>query len=257
MLIPEGALGEGSDYAGLLGALDLPRSTLPDWRFDRDEARRALSEHFGVARLDGFGVADLGVALGAAGAVLHYLQDTQKGALRHITRLSRVAREDCLILDRTTRASLELDPRRCATASARDRCSGSWTGPRPRWAGDSSSAGCWSRFGSSRRSPRGRAASASCVTSVLSAKVCGLIFARSRTSSASWPASPAGAPRPASWSASARASAVLPELRELLGAVYSRILLDLADELPDLGDLVDLLTRALATRCRPRSGTAG
>ena len=107
-LLPESALDADSPYAGLLDGIELARSSLPDWRFDQDEAERLLKDHFKVARLDGFGVGELGPAISAAGGVLHYLMETQKGALGHLTRMRRVRREESMILDRTTRASLEL-----------------------------------------------------------------------------------------------------------------------------------------------------
>ena len=107
-LLPESSLDAGSPYAALRKRVDLPVSTLPDWRFDRDEAERLLKDHFKVARLDGFGVGDLGPAVGAAGAVLQYLVDTQKASLGHLTRMRRVRRDRSMVLDGTTRASLEL-----------------------------------------------------------------------------------------------------------------------------------------------------
>ncbi len=107
-LLPESALDADSPYAVLREALESPCSTFPDWRFDRDEAERLLKEQFRVARLEGFGVGELGPAIGAAGAVLQYLLDTQKGALAHLTRMRRVRRDQTMVLDRTTRASLEL-----------------------------------------------------------------------------------------------------------------------------------------------------
>jgi len=60
-----------------------------DWTFDRDNARRSLCEHFGVKSLRGFGCEELGPAVAAAGAVLAYLKETQKGPLQHLTRLER------------------------------------------------------------------------------------------------------------------------------------------------------------------------
>ncbi|HMS15486.1 MAG TPA: DNA mismatch repair protein MutS [Planctomycetota bacterium] len=107
-LLPESSRDKASAYASLTVAIEKPLSYLPDWRFDRTEAERQLLEHFKVARLEGFGVHGMGPAIGAAGAVLHYLKDTQRGALAHMTRLKRVSREHHLVLDRTTRASLEL-----------------------------------------------------------------------------------------------------------------------------------------------------
>lgn len=79
-----------------------------DWTFDRDNARRALLEHFQVKSLTGFGVEELGPAVAAAGAVLAYVKDTQKGPLAHLTRLERHVAEGRMFLDRQTQASLEL-----------------------------------------------------------------------------------------------------------------------------------------------------
>ena len=83
-------------------------STRPDWTFSRDSAQRSLLEHFGVGTLEGYGCADLGPALCSAGAVLAYLQETQKTSLAHIRRLTPVRDENRLLLDRSTRLSLEL-----------------------------------------------------------------------------------------------------------------------------------------------------
>ncbi|MBM4031797.1 MAG: DNA mismatch repair protein MutS [Planctomycetes bacterium] len=80
----------------------------PDWAFDPASGRKALLEHFGVASLDGFGCQGLKAGLGAAGAVLDYLQETQRGSLANITKLERFVRTDHLILDKATQASLEL-----------------------------------------------------------------------------------------------------------------------------------------------------
>jgi DNA mismatch repair protein MutS len=79
-----------------------------DWTFDRDGAVKTLSKHFSTANLDGFGCGDLGPALAAAGAVIEYLNQTQKVRLSHIVRLETFVKKDKLILDRTTQLSLEL-----------------------------------------------------------------------------------------------------------------------------------------------------
>jgi len=78
------------------------------WEFNREEGRRALNLHFGTSTLEGFGLEDVGPALGAAGAVLNYLQETQKTALGHIRSIERFVGDRYLILDSTTRRSLEL-----------------------------------------------------------------------------------------------------------------------------------------------------
>ncbi len=79
-----------------------------DWTFDRDNAVRSLGEHFGVKSLSGFGCDDLGPGVAAAGAVLAYLKETQRGPLDHLTRLERHVGETRMFLDRQTQAALEL-----------------------------------------------------------------------------------------------------------------------------------------------------
>ena len=83
-------------------------SPRPDWTFNRATAERGLLEHFGVGTLEGFGCAGLGPALSAAGAVLEYLRETQKTSLAHLRRLQPVRDDDRVVLDRSTRLSLEL-----------------------------------------------------------------------------------------------------------------------------------------------------
>jgi DNA mismatch repair protein MutS len=79
-----------------------------DWTFDRDGAERALKEHFGVKTLRGFGCEELGPGVAAAGAVLAYLKETQRGPLKHLTRLERHVGEGRMFLDRQTQSALEL-----------------------------------------------------------------------------------------------------------------------------------------------------
>jgi DNA mismatch repair protein MutS len=79
------------------------------WHFLADTARRALTAQFGTQDLAGFGCEDLTLAVGAAGALLQYARDTQKGALPHLTALARESRDDALLMDAATRRNLELD----------------------------------------------------------------------------------------------------------------------------------------------------
>ncbi|MGQ0384620.1 MAG: DNA mismatch repair protein MutS [Gammaproteobacteria bacterium] len=81
----------------------------PPWHFEQDSARRALNAQFGTTSLAGFGAEDLTLALGAAGALLQYVRDTQKGALPHLTGLTRESRDEALAMDAATRRNLELD----------------------------------------------------------------------------------------------------------------------------------------------------
>ena len=76
--------------------------------FAEDDARHRLLEHFEVASLEGFGCAALPLAIRAAGAVLAYLQDTQKGLLRQLTALETYFTNTFMTLDPYTRRNLEL-----------------------------------------------------------------------------------------------------------------------------------------------------
>ena len=91
-------------------AANLPgcRTALDDWVFNLDYAGRTLCEHFRLLTLDGCGLNDRPLAVSAAGAILHYLRDTQKSALDHLDRPSYYSRGDALILDAVTVRNLEL-----------------------------------------------------------------------------------------------------------------------------------------------------
>ena len=54
----------------------------PAWRFEPARCQEALTSHFQVAALDGFGLRGLSLAVRAAGAILQYLQETQPAALK-------------------------------------------------------------------------------------------------------------------------------------------------------------------------------
>ncbi len=121
---------EASDVAGaleqlgareVLAAADLPlltaaerpgarfvRTEVEDWVFTHDYAARTLRDHFKLLSLDGCGLAGHPAAVGAAGAILHYLRDTQRAALDHLDRPSYYNRADCMVLDAVTVRNLEL-----------------------------------------------------------------------------------------------------------------------------------------------------
>ncbi len=89
---------------------DVPglRTALEDWIFSLDYADRALREHFRLLTLDGCGLGGKPLAISAAGAILHYLRDTQKSALDHLDRPSFYDRCESMILDAVTVRNLEL-----------------------------------------------------------------------------------------------------------------------------------------------------
>jgi DNA mismatch repair protein MutS len=81
---------------------------LEPWIFDGTYARESLLKHFGTHSLKGFGVEDMPLAIVSAGAILHYLRDTEHPNLSHITALQRVDREEHVWMDRFTVRNLEL-----------------------------------------------------------------------------------------------------------------------------------------------------
>jgi DNA mismatch repair protein MutS len=87
---------------------DVPVSRLPQWRFEEGNARKTLLEHFRVSSLAGFGCEDKPLAVRAAGAALHYLQDTQLGTVSQIQRLATYSVDNYMALDQATRRNLEL-----------------------------------------------------------------------------------------------------------------------------------------------------
>ncbi len=81
---------------------------LPNWRFEEGNARQTLRRHFGVSTLSGFGCENKPLAVRAAGAILYYLQETQRGAIDQVQRLATYSTEGYMALDTATRHNLEL-----------------------------------------------------------------------------------------------------------------------------------------------------
>jgi len=82
--------------------------TYEDWTFQPETAVFTLREHFKVASLDGFGLKGRSAAIGAAGAVLHYLTQQLRRDVGHLTRLSCYQVADYLILDGISLRNLEI-----------------------------------------------------------------------------------------------------------------------------------------------------
>jgi len=82
--------------------------TMESWIFDEAYATENLLKHFGTHSLKGFGIEELHHSIVAAGAVLHYLKDTEHPNLQHITSIQRIDRDDYLWMDRFTIRNLEL-----------------------------------------------------------------------------------------------------------------------------------------------------
>lgn len=82
---------------------------LTPWQFDTESAARQLNQQFGTHDLNGFGCQHMPVAVGAAGALLQYVKDTQRAALPHLRGLRTEQHEDSVVMDAATRRNLELD----------------------------------------------------------------------------------------------------------------------------------------------------
>jgi DNA mismatch repair protein MutS len=84
------------------------RTELEEWIFTFDCADRTLRDHFKLLSLDGCGLAGRGAAVSAAGAILHYLRETQKAALDHLDRPTFYDRAGSMVIDTVTVRNLEL-----------------------------------------------------------------------------------------------------------------------------------------------------
>jgi DNA mismatch repair protein MutS len=81
---------------------------LEDWAYTPDSAQERLLKQFETRNLKGFGVENLPFAVVAAGAILHYLDQTHHQQTGHITQLSRIEEDRYVWLDRFTVRNLEL-----------------------------------------------------------------------------------------------------------------------------------------------------
>lgn len=78
------------------------------WRFEVERAREALLAQFGASSLEGYGCEGLPLAISAAGAIVQYLEETQKAALEQLDGLRTYSTEAFMTLDSATRRNLEL-----------------------------------------------------------------------------------------------------------------------------------------------------
>lgn len=82
--------------------------TLESWIFDEAFATESLLKHFQTHSLKGFGIENMHLGIVGAGAVLHYLKETEHPNLQHITSIQRIERDDFLWMDRFTIRNLEI-----------------------------------------------------------------------------------------------------------------------------------------------------
>lgn len=87
-----------------------------DWVFAPETSYYTVKDHFKVASLDGFGLRDKIAATGAAGAVIHYLEQSLRRDINQLSRLVYYERTNYLVLDSNTLRNLEiLEPLNCNT----------------------------------------------------------------------------------------------------------------------------------------------
>ncbi len=79
-----------------------------DWSFERETAAGKIRDHYGVKMLDGFGLADSTVGVQAVGALISYLEETQKMHLKHLKPPKLYTSSEFMLLDEATIRNLEL-----------------------------------------------------------------------------------------------------------------------------------------------------
>jgi DNA mismatch repair protein MutS len=94
---------QNAEFGEIAGAL-----AYDDFAFLTDHARFTLCEHFKVKSLDGFGCSEMPAAIGAAGAIIHYLKQQLRRKVDHLAALRCDARDDYVMLDAATQVNLEL-----------------------------------------------------------------------------------------------------------------------------------------------------
>ncbi len=110
LLLPQTVVEEESGLVQAISRQLEPICLTPrqDTHFEATAAERTLHEHFRTVNLAGFGCGDFTLALQAAGALLGYIQETQKTDISHIDRLTPLHSGDFLIIDDASRRNLEL-----------------------------------------------------------------------------------------------------------------------------------------------------
>ncbi|HUU51122.1 MAG TPA: DNA mismatch repair protein MutS [Nitrospinota bacterium] len=107
LLIPNN-ISDNEEISDYIKTLDISINPYDDWVFSYDHAYRLFLDYFKVNSLDGYGCESRRVAVQAGGAILQYLQETQKTSLAHINKLTYYNTENYMIIDPSTQRNLEL-----------------------------------------------------------------------------------------------------------------------------------------------------
>jgi len=100
LIIPEGMQIELPD--------SIPITKIEPYKFDSDFALELIKDHFGVLKIDAFGLSETSPAVRSAGALLSYITENQKTTLKHIKKITRFNPDDGMSLDGATIKNLEL-----------------------------------------------------------------------------------------------------------------------------------------------------
>jgi DNA mismatch repair protein MutS len=103
LVVPAGAALPPS-----LATNGIPVTSIDDWMFDGESARRTLLTQLHAGGLEGFGLEGRKAAVSAAGALVHHLRNTQKVDLAHVRSVAYRPRTDALLVDPTTLEHLEI-----------------------------------------------------------------------------------------------------------------------------------------------------
>jgi DNA mismatch repair protein MutS len=90
-----------TSYAGIF-------STLDDWLYNFEYGFETLTRHFKTQSLKGFGIEEMRIGIVAAGAAMHYLNETQKANLAHISKIVPHEISETIVLDPSTKRNLEI-----------------------------------------------------------------------------------------------------------------------------------------------------
>ncbi|MGN0301079.1 MAG: DNA mismatch repair protein MutS [Lachnospiraceae bacterium] len=111
----EAFLVSGIDVTYLRDRLKIVINAQPPHIYDEERCKNAILKHFKVLSVMGLGIADFPLRIVASGALLQYLNDTQKQDLKHITHIYPYLASTFMLIDSATRRNLEL------TETMRDR----------------------------------------------------------------------------------------------------------------------------------------
>ncbi|TAN62729.1 DNA mismatch repair protein MutS [bacterium] len=103
-LVTDGTIAVGPDALSTVKKI----SAISKFDFELDTAAERLGRHFGAASLDGFGLGEMPEGVRAGGALLHYIKQTHKSELSHVTKCAPYFTADYLMLDSSTRRNLEI-----------------------------------------------------------------------------------------------------------------------------------------------------